>query len=92
VTKPVLLVIGATGLIGDALTVALQETRHLHCVSRRPGTQDDVEWHAIDVASDKGRRGCLRAPTPWSISRNLNFFALFRSTARTSFTQMSGRY
>jgi nucleoside-diphosphate-sugar epimerase len=57
VTKPVVLVIGATGLIGEALTSALHETCQVHCISRHPGTRDDVEWHAIDLALDKQVQG-----------------------------------
>lgn len=56
-TNPIAVITGATGLIGAELTRALRGKYEVHCVSRNAPTQDDVRWHALDLASKKELSG-----------------------------------
>lgn len=47
--KPVIVITGATGLIGRGLAAALAGANEVHCVARRPRHSKDVVWHRHDL-------------------------------------------
>lgn len=57
-TKPIVVVAGASGLIGSAMVEALLGTHEVHALSRRAGTPR-ATWHALDLASDAVDLGTL---------------------------------
>jgi nucleoside-diphosphate-sugar epimerase len=49
-SKPVIVVTGATGLIGRGLRAAMAAQNELHCIARRPPQSQEVAWHVHDLA------------------------------------------
>ena len=52
--KPVIVITGATGLIGRGLAAAMAAQNEVHCIARQPQKSKDVAWHAHDL-SQPGR-------------------------------------
>ena len=50
-TKPVIVITGATGLIGRGLAAAVAPVGDVHCIARRSGASLDVTWHMGDLAA-----------------------------------------
>ena len=52
--KPVIVITGATGLIGNSLAAAMAAANEVHCIARKPHRSRDVVWHAHDLAQPDG--------------------------------------
>jgi len=50
--KKICVITGATGLIGTALIDALLPDYELHGIARTPAARADINWHALDLATD----------------------------------------
>ena len=48
--KPVIVITGATGLIGRGLVAAMAAGNELHCVAREPQKFKDLAWHTHDLS------------------------------------------
>jgi nucleoside-diphosphate-sugar epimerase len=48
--KPVIVITGATGLIGHGLTAAMAAANEVHCIARNPQKSKEVAWHAHNLA------------------------------------------
>jgi UDP-glucose 4-epimerase len=56
-TRPVVVITGATGLIGTQLSMELQGNYDVHCVCRRPSSDAPGTRHTFDLSGEAGLDG-----------------------------------
>ena len=59
------LITGATGFIGQHALAALRAGDHrVHAVGSEPGTEKDIQWHAVDLLDESQAKRLLREVRP----------------------------